>query len=291
VSARFILLGHPVSHSLSPAIHGAAYAECGLSHRYELRDAPDEQAVKAAIEEIRGGAIAGANVTVPWKQVALSLADRADATASEVGAANVLVPDGKGGVVAHNADVGALADELRALASAPAVTLVLGAGGAALAAVAAARRIGSERVLVSARRFDLEVPIDAWPNAGPLARLGAELFPWPGGIEPTFFRAFDVNVVVQATSAGMLGAGPGADVADVVPWKHLPRGAVAYDLVYNPADTPFLRAARDAGVVARGGLGMLVGQAVISFELWLGRAAPRERMQRAAEDALRARSA
>jgi len=290
VSARFVLLGHPVSHSLSPAIHGAAYAECGLSHRYELRDAPNEEAVKAAIGEIRSGAIAGANVTVPWKQVALSFADRADATASEVGAANVLVRDPAGGVVAHNADVGALAEELGALVAAPDVTLILGAGGAALAAVAAARRLGTRRVLVSARRFDAATPPDTWPNAAPLARLGAELVPWPYAGEEAFLTA-EPNVVVQATSAGMLGAAPGADVASVVPWKRLPSGAVAYDLVYNPADTPFLRAARDAGVVARGGLGMLVGQAVISFELWLGRAAPRARMQRAAEDALRARSA
>jgi shikimate dehydrogenase len=108
VSPRFVLLGHPVAHSLSPAIHGAAYAELGIDARYELVDASDEAAVGRAVDAVRSGEIAGANVTVPWKQVALRLADRADASASDVGAANVLVRGPSGEVVAHHTDVPAL---------------------------------------------------------------------------------------------------------------------------------------------------------------------------------------
>jgi shikimate dehydrogenase len=289
VSARFVLLGHPLSHSLSPAIHHAAYRALGLSHRYELRDSPDEASVEAAFREIRSGAIACANVTVPWKQLAFSLADRVEATAGDVGAANTLVPDREGGLVAHNTDVGALAEELRGFVAGPFEALVLGAGGAALAAVAAVRSLGATRVSVSARRFGSDARTD-WPNAGPLTRLGAELVEWPARGR-TISLSGAPRVILQATSAGMAGAGEGSSVAEVVDFSAMAEGAVAYDLVYNPSDTPFLRAARAAGLAYRSGLGMLVGQAALAFELWLGRSAPRERMQQAAEAALAARNA
>jgi shikimate dehydrogenase len=285
VSRRFILVGHPVSHSFSPAIHAAAYAELGIDARYELVDAPDEAAVRRAVAAVRSGEVAGANVTVPWKQLALELADRADASASDVGAANVLVRDSSAEVVAHNTDVPALAAELTRLAGSPGVAVVLGAGGAALAAVAAARRVGAE-VRVSARRFDAAVPDAEWPNAAALRRLGAELLAWPRGMGAVLDAAVGAQVVLQATSAGMSGASSGAGVADVVPWSRLAPGAVAYDLVYNPSVTPFLERATAAGITASGGLGMLVGQAAFAFELWLGKEAPRSPMERAAQTAL-----
>jgi shikimate dehydrogenase len=288
VSQRFVLVGHPVSHSLSPAIHGAAYTELGLDARYELVDGPDEAAVGRVVDAVRSGTIAGANVTVPWKQVALRLADRADPSASEVGAANTLVRGPAGQVVAHNTDVPALAAELTELVESPGVALVLGAGGAALAAVAAARQLGAE-VRASARRFDASVSDAEWPNAAALRRLGAELVAWPSGPGALLDGAVGAHVVLQATSAGMSGAGSGDGVADVVPWSRLARGAVAYDLVYNPSVTPFLARATAAGVTARGGLGMLVGQAAYALELWLGQKAPRAVMQRAAQSALSAR--
>jgi shikimate dehydrogenase len=288
VSPRFVLLGHPVAHSLSPAIHGAAYAELGIDARYELVDASDEAAVGRAVDAVRSGEIAGANVTVPWKQVALRLAVRADASASDVGAANVLVRGPSDAVAAHNTDVPALSGELAELSTSPTVAVVLGAGGAALAAVAAARRLGAE-VRVSARRFDATLPDSEWPNAAALRRLGAVLLAWPSRDSAVLAGAVGAHVVVQATSAGMSGAGQGGGVADVVPWARLGPGAVAYDLVYNPSVTPFLERATEAGVIARGGLGMLVGQAALAFELWLGRKAPRAVMQLAAQQALAGR--
>lgn len=284
MSRRFVVVGHPVSHSLSPAIHGAAYAELGLDARYDLYDAPDEAAVERAVDAVRRGELAGANVTVPWKQVALALADRADASASDVGAANTLVPDAAGVVVAHNTDVPALAADVAQLSAAPKVALVLGAGGAALAAVAAARRLGAD-VRVSARRFERSTSPTDWPNAAALTRLGATLVPWPG----TGLVLDPADLVIQATSAGMSGKGAGLTVADVVPWSRLGPKAVAYDLVYVPSVTPFLERASEAGVVARGGLGMLVEQAALAFELWTRTTAPRAAMQRAAETALAGR--
>ncbi|HEX5098479.1 MAG TPA: shikimate dehydrogenase, partial [Polyangiaceae bacterium] len=150
MTLRFVLLGHPVAHSLSPAIHGAAYEALGFSHRYELLDIPDEAALARAVAALRAGEVAGANVTVPWKREALALADRREPTAGDVGAANVLVRDASGAVVAHNTDVMALVEELGALARAPERVLVLGAGGASVAAVAALRMLGARSIGISA---------------------------------------------------------------------------------------------------------------------------------------------
>jgi len=290
VSQRFVLIGHPVAHSISPAIHRAAYRELGLDAEYELCDAEDEAAVLAAVRAVRDGRIAGANVTVPWKQTALALADERDRSAADVGAANVLVRDASGRVVAHNTDTGALAEELSALAPRAGAALVLGAGGAALAAVAAARRAGASEIAVSARRFDAALVGAAWPNALVLRGLGAELVPWGDGAGTLGAFAERAALLIQATSAGMHGAESGDGVAGLVPWQRLARDTRAYDLVYNPAETPFLRRARAAGLTASGGLGMLVGQAALALELWFGGRAPRAVMQQAAEQALAARA-
>src|SRR6478752_4341613 len=112
MSERFVLIGHPVGHSLSPVIHGAAYAALGRSATYDLIDAPDDDAVRAVVEEVRAGRIRGANVTVPWKRVALASADRVDESARAVGAANVLARADDGAVVAYNTDALGLAEEL-----------------------------------------------------------------------------------------------------------------------------------------------------------------------------------
>jgi shikimate dehydrogenase len=291
VSERFALLGHPVAHSLSPAIHQAAYQALGLAHRYELLDTPDEAALAAAVAEVRRGTIRGANVTIPWKRHALALADRAEPSAADVGAANVLARAPDGSVVAHNTDVAALAEEIAALALRPARALVLGAGGAALAAVAALGRLGTREIGVSARRFAAGTPEAGWPLSAELGRLGAVLVPWasPGSAAFQDF-ATRSQVIVQATSAGMHGAAPGGEIADVLPWDRLDLGTAVYDLVYNPRQTELVRRARARGFKASDGLGMLIGQAALAFELWLGVAPPRDAMWRAAEAELARRA-
>ena len=289
MTLRFALLGHPVAHSVSPAIHAAAYRALGLGHRYELRDVADEAELARAVAAVRSGELAGANVTIPWKRAALGLADRTESTALDVGAANVLAREPGVGVVAHNTDVMALVEEVGALVPSPVCVLVLGSGGASLAAVAAARLLGARAIGVSARKWTLERDRASWPHADDFRRLGAEPLLWSAGDGPLADFAARSDVVLQATSAGMHGAGPGDDVSLVVPWSRLPKTSIAYDLVYNPAETEFQRCARDAGLVARGGLGMLVAQAARAFELWLGIAPPREPMMTAARGALQAR--
>jgi shikimate dehydrogenase len=276
VAKTFVLIGHPVSHSLSPAIHHAAYAELGLTgHRYLTVDCSDEVAVRAEFDALRRGEIAGANVTVPWKRLALELADDLDASAEATGAANVLAVVGEGGlrrIVAHNTDVPALAEEVRQGRPGAQSATILGNGGAALAAVAACRALGIGRSVVTARAWRGKRSA-AWCGADEFARVGAVPVAWPddgaGGSE--FHRAAVVSdVIVQSTSDGMHGASDGTSVRDIVPWTALDPRTFVYDVVYNPAETAFVRAARARGLKAENGLGMLVRQAALAIELWLG---------------------
>jgi shikimate dehydrogenase len=270
-------------------MHRAAYAALGLPHRYELVDCADAAAVGVQLARLRAGEIGGANVTVPHKRLALELADAADDLALDVGAANVWVREGDAKVRAYNTDVQGLVEDVQPTLQRLRAACVIGNGGAALAAVAACRRLGAGPVYVTARRWLFGKP--EWPRAEEFRSLDSVPMAWPMAPDPHAGPAWNTAVaqsdlVVQATSAGMLGASAGEGVAAIVPWRLLSSGAVAYDLVYNPEVTPFLAAAAAGGVVARGGLGMLVGQAAHAFKLWLRMDPPREQMRAAAERAL-----
>lgn len=255
---RFAVIGDPVAHSRSPAMHAAAYRALGLPHTYEAVRVSAEE-LPRIVQALRDGAFDGLNVTVPHKQRVLALVDEIAPDAAAIGAANTLVRAG-GRVVAHNTDTPALAAELLVLleqSGPPDVrALVLGSGGAARAAVAALERhLGVTDVVVRARS----------------ARPG---LPAPQPWLPSPESEAKTRIVVQATSAGMHGADPGETVASAVAWDALPPDAVALDVVYAPPETPFLRAARARGLRCANGLGMLARQGALAFELWLGAAAP-----------------
>ncbi len=271
---RFAVIGDPVSHSRSPAMHAAAYRALDLPHVYEaVRVAAGE--LPAVVEALRAGAYDGLNVTVPHKERVLALADELDESARAVGAANTLaVSDGR--VVAFNTDAPALAAELARLAApagipAGARALVLGSGGAARAAVAALGSLGVSDIVVRARAFDDAARRERFVGSAPAAVVPQPWRPAPSSEARTM-------AVVQATSAGMKGADPGAVAADAVAWRDLPAGAVAIDVVYAPRRTPFLEAARAHGLACDDGLGMLARQGALAFERWLGLAAPLEAM-------------
>lgn len=303
---RFALLGHPVSHSISPAIHAAAFKALGLDHAYTAVDAPSDSTFRRLAGEVRRGAFAGVNVTLPYKRVALEVADEVAPSAAEVGVANVLCRD-EGRLVAHNTDVGALEDELTDLGIGAAKdralrAVILGAGGAGLSAIAACRRLGFSVVGVTSRSWSGTEAVFESASAQRARELGALTTPWPtdpmampamsSGKASQVLRlqwselAVAADLVVQATSAGMLGGPPGDAVARAVPWSVVPSHAVAFDVVYNPRVTPFLAEASSHGLLAVGGLGMLVRQAAASIRLWTGRTPPLDPMTRAAEAAL-----
>lgn len=287
---RYVLLGHPLGHSVSPAIHGAAYRCLGVTAEYVLCDVPSEDGVFGEVDRIRRGELAGANVTVPWKQVALRAADVLADSARSTRAANVLSRNAAGQVVAHNTDAWGLADELELLKRELGVVsperdtaLVVGNGGAALAAVVGCGYAGLSRVIVAARKWQPSLPRSAWPLLAEFEGLGAQCVPLSAASWET--DGHRILAIVQATSAGMKGAPGGQELADALELDRLPR-SIAYDLVYNPAETPFLMAARAAGHLACGGLGMLVEQAARALEIWFGVRPPRGPLLEAAQNAL-----
>jgi shikimate dehydrogenase len=276
---RFAVIGSPIAHSKSPAMHGAAYRALGLPHVYDKLETSAEE-LRLRVASLRDGVFAGLNVTVPHKTEVLSLVDEIDVSARATGAANTLVRTAAGGVRAHNTDAPALVEELARLANDGAVfrgrtALVFGTGGAARAAVFALGALGASRVIVRSRRErpDLALVLEASGAAG--ASLTFE------PIAAAAHEPSDLVAIVQATTAGMNGAAPGDLVADAVAWEQLPSDCVVLDVVYAPPRTPLLERAAARGLANDGGLGMLARQGALAFELWLGVAPPFEVMRAA----------
>ena len=270
------LLGWPVAHSLSPVMHNAAFREHALELVYlALPTRPAD--LHRVVDALGAVGAVGANVTVPHKQTVRDLCDELTEEAELVGAVNTLVWDADG-LRGDNTDAvglgGVLGDELGITSADGAI--VLGTGGAARAVVVALGRLGCP-VTVAGRRPD------AAEELAQLAELAGA--PEVDALDCADGRWLEAAVdrsrlVVNATPLGMAGEElPAA-------FSRLRAGQIAYDLIYNPPETPFLAAARGRGAEAHHGLGMLVGQAAASYRLWTGREAPEDVMSAAALAAL-----
>jgi len=265
------LIGYPLGHSLSPEIHRTAFKACGLRGNYSLfpisADHPDE--LKELLVRVRDGEVAGLNVTIPHKETLIPMLDTLAPTARAIGAVNtIFMRDGV--LIGDNTDApGFLADLHRLFENCQASiteqksALVLGAGGSARAVVYALARDGWD-VVIAARRFEQALGlITQISNPGSHIRY-AELNSL-GSLTPA--------LIVNTTPVGM------APDADASPWPvdlPLPSTAVVYDLVYNPRETKLVKNARARGLFATTGLGMLIEQAALSFEIWTGLHVPRE---------------
>jgi shikimate dehydrogenase len=253
--------GRPVRHSLSPLIHSAWIAAAGLDAAYVPFPLGDGGFVRFA-EGLRGGAVRGINVTIPFKEEALALADEADALSRRAGASNLLIFHEDGRIEARNTDGPGMIQALEQVpgfrvSAAPAV--VLGAGGAARAAAAA---------LIAAGVPELRLVNRTWSRAAGLAEAFPDTYahPWED-----MAKAFDgAGVVVNATAAGLRGEN---DLTDL-PLDALPPSAVVMDMVYNPLETGLLRAGRAGGRTVVDGLSMLINQAIPSFEAFYGLSPP-----------------
>lgn len=261
---RLGVLGWPVAHSRSPAMHTAALRELGLAAQwtYQLLPVPADLLAET-VRALPAAGFAGANVTVPHKEAALALADEATAAAQAIGAANTLSFDLGGAIHADNTDAPGL---LAALPADPrgATALVLGAGGSARAAIHALHEAGAGRVLVWNR-----TPV----RARALAReLGAQ------AVQPPL-PAFDV--LVHCTAAGLR---QGSDqLKDLPPLAdHMSTGMSVVDLVYNASETPLTALARERNVAVVDGLDVLVHQGALSLQRWTGLPAPLAVMRAAA---------
>ncbi len=272
------IIGWPVTHSISPAMHNAAYAALGLTDwSYELAPVPPDIVGKGLrILRDEGGFI-GVNVTVPLKEAVMPHV-RPDERARAIGAVNTIdFRNGSG----TNTDVIGFIDDLRAHdVSVPGATvMVLGAGGAARAAVYGLAKAGARVIVVNRTMQKAQVML------ADLA-LSAGIFT---GVEvKTLDEAVEMSpsLVVNCTSVGMW---PKVDESPWIEGIPLPAGIVVYDMVYRPEVTRLMQQAEAAGGRAIGGLGMLVRQGAAAFTLWTGREAPVEVMLTAGREALAAR--
>jgi shikimate dehydrogenase len=265
------VIGDPVTHSLSPTLHNAAFEALGLDWVYVAFPVPRGRGADA-VAAVPALGLAGLNVTMPHKEDVAGACHELTADAAALRSVNTVValPDGR--TLGDSTDgpgfLDALADEAIGVAGQP--VLVVGAGGAARAIILALGRAGAA-VTVAARRPD------ATEAAAALAP-GARALPI-GAVDPSGFA-----VVVNATPLGMSGGDP----LPVDP-ESLHGDQAVVDLVYHPADTPLLTAARAQGATAVNGLGMLLHQAARSFTGWTGQAAPLEAMRSAVTAALASR--
>jgi shikimate dehydrogenase len=247
MTKRYAVIGDPVSHSLSPVMHEGWIADHGLDASYEAYLLRSDNPV-AAIRALRG--YAGANVTVPHKEAAASAADR-----NEGDVANVLRWESDGSISAFNSDgagfLDALTEAVPDWQSQAKTALVLGAGGAAQAIAGALA--GSSRLIIANRTFARAAEL-----AEHLTRANAAA--WES--LPQCFA--DADLIVNATTLGM-GGGDQAWPLDACR-----KGTIVVDIVYRPLETALLKGAREHGLVAIDGLGMLIHQGARSFEIWHG---------------------
>jgi shikimate dehydrogenase len=275
---RLGIFGWPVAHSKSPQMHEAAARALGIALRYERFEvAPDDLA--AAIRREHEAGIDGYNLTVPHKEAIMTLIDEIAPAARAIGAVNTVVRE-DGRYVGYNTDAPGL---VRSLEEAcvqvdGARVVVLGAGGAARAAVVGLSDAGADEIAVLSRRPEqsealcdsLAAPIECNLEAAPLSEAS-----W-------YFET--ATLIVQATSA-TLESNPGAvDFAASLPIDALPAEAAVADMVYKPLETAVLAQARQRGLTTVDGLGMLLYQGAIAFEMWTGYDPPLDVMRSALND-------
>jgi shikimate dehydrogenase len=263
------VMGDPVAHSLSPLLHNTAFAELGLDWvSVGFRVPPGRAAEALAGADAMG--VRGLSVTMPHKEAMAGLVDRASPAAQRLGAVNCVVfgSDGETGrTMGDNTDGAGLVAALRRGAQfdpGGRRCLVVGAGGAARAVVAALAEAGAAEVVVVNRTAERAVVAAAL--AGPIGR--------PGAPED----ATGCDLVINATPLGMTGTGAGDDGTWPVDPSLLRAGQTVVDLVYEPATTPWLQAARDRGATVANGRGMLVHQAALQLAAWTGSEPPVEAM-------------
>lgn len=263
-AVRYGVAGFPVAHSLSPAMHEAAYAELSIAASYQRLPIPPER-FEETVRALPYSGFAGINVTIPHKHAAAEIADRRSEAVEAIGAANTLTfVDGE--IHADNTDAPAL---IAALGGdvAGSRALVLGAGGTARAAVWALKKAGAEvsvwnrtaqRAVSLCDHFDVELVEDAKGGGG-------------------------YQLIVNTTAVGMdRETTPEQALAALrLDLGRIDRRATIVDFVYRSGGSPLVAAAEGAGIASVDGLKLLVGQGALSFELWFGRAAPRAAMHAA----------
>jgi len=260
------LIGYPLGHSLSPKIHAAALKACGLEGTYSLFPIhpDDKQGLKDLLARVRSGEITGLNVTIPHKQNVIEFMDELTPTAKAIGAVNTIyLREGK--LIGDNTDVLGFLSDLKQFIGNQKLkigksAIVLGAGGSARAVVYALLHDGWNVTLAARRMEQAQQLADSFTNY--------ELRITTFDLQPSTF-----DLIVNTTPLGMT---PNTESSPLPENLSLPANAFVYDLVYNPRETKLVHDARAQGLNASTGLGMLIEQAALAFEIWTGHTPPRE---------------
>jgi len=269
------LIGWPISHSVSPVMHNAAFADLRLNWRYVPLPVHPER-VAEAVAGVRALGLRGVNVTVPHKQAVMPHLDRWSPAAAAIGAVNTIIVGEDGELLGDNTDAAGFVTDLRANGVNPTGkrALVLGAGGSSRAVVYGLAEAGCASIVLLNRTLDkAENLLAAMRQLFPAVPMLARSLP-----EGVAASAADADLIVNCTSLGM------SPNLEGLPWDEdveFAPGQTVYDLVYNPAVTRLLQLASVDGATVIGGLGMLIHQGAIAFERWTGETAPVDVMRRA----------
>jgi shikimate dehydrogenase len=270
-TAIYGIFGHPVEHTFSPGMHNAAFKKIAANACYVPFSVPPET-LERAVRAIVPLGLRGLNITVPHKEKVIPLLDDITGDARVIGAVNTIeVREGK--LIGHNTDGrGFLRSLVEGARFRPRgkTFAITGAGGAARAVGCSLALAGARAVLfhdVDMRKAT-KLARELSRNAGPVARaLSADAFAE---------EALLADCLINATPMGLRPEDPLPVPQDVIGKRHL-----VCDLVYNPKDTKLLQKARSRGAKTLGGIGMLLYQGVIAFEIWTGKKAPVETMRKA----------
>ncbi|MBX7244486.1 MAG: shikimate dehydrogenase [Candidatus Sumerlaeaceae bacterium] len=253
------IIGHPISHSLSPLMHNAEFRRLGMNWEYRAVDVPPEK-VGDTVKSFRAEGIAGFNVTIPHKLAVMEFLDEITPEALLIGAVNT-VQNLNGRFIGHNTDMAGWRDDIEQdIPLAGRKVCLIGAGGAARAIAVGTLKAGAATLRIIARRAEAA------------ARLAADLAPMAGqcslsgtSLDNANTAVSECEVLVNTTPVGM-AAHPGIPIR--ASW--ITRHHYVYDSIYVPAETELLKAARLAGARTRNGLGMLARQGAAAFEIWTG---------------------
>ncbi|WP_336985269.1 shikimate dehydrogenase [Altererythrobacter aquiaggeris] len=267
------VIGDPIAHSRSPVIHGFWIEKLGLTAHYDKRLVRPDMLADYLAGCAGDPDWRGCNVTMPHKQAILPLLDRIDSLAAKVGAVNTVVRGDDGRLAGYNTDVAGFIEPLQDMVRQRhlfRMARVIGAGGAARAIITALANEGFVLVVAARDPGKARLLLDELDPAGDHHTAPLSHF---AGV--TDFEFDDRNgccdLIINASPLGMAGqAGLKFDLT------HAPPGSIFYDIVTDPPQTDFLKAARTAGFATIDGYSMLIGQAAAAFELFFGRAAPRE---------------
>ena len=262
MTRRVALLGKPLRRRHSQVMHDAAFDAAGIDARYVLLEiAPD--AVEDAVQAARGPEWLGLGVTAPYKRVVADLVDEVEPEAATIGAVNNVVRTSDGRLIGFNSDAAGFragVEKAMGRSLAGAEVVVAGAGGAAHAVVFACLSAGARRVTIGSRDASSSAAL-----AERFAGVGTGSITTTTLDAPPFAAALGAaDLAVNATTVGMIDPGSAFDV------ELLRLDATVFDLVYVPAETPLVSAARARGLRAANGSEMLIAQAAIAFERWTG---------------------